>query len=198
MPAEKLPWPASKSRNSKQRRLGGDERRVWKLVVELFTQAKKLAREGEAATAADTLQRAKALLPDPEDPLAEQIAQRQSQLCEQGIKNGELAGRLHEAVGREAWNTVLSLADALLELAPEHRSARQARRLAWKGVGLEGPAARRAQSPPAMFVGRRRGNRLRVQTTRNGARSADMDTKTSERPPGANGTWRGSTAWAAT
>ncbi len=167
-----------------QRRLGGDQRRIWKLVVELITQAKKLAREGEAAAAADTLERAKALLPDAKDSLSGQIAQRQGQLREQAVQIGQLSTQLHEAVSKQAWNTVLSLAEALLELAPEHRSARQARRLAWKAVGLDATGARRQSPPTALYVGRRRGDRLNLQTTRNGVRSAHMDTKTTERPPG--------------
>jgi hypothetical protein len=167
-----------------QRRLGGDQRRIWKLVVELISQAKKLAREGEAAAAADTLERAKALLPDPEDSIAGQIAQRQGQLREQGVRIGQLSAQLHEAVGQQAWNTALSLAEALLELAPEHRSARQARRLAWKAVGLDTTGVRRHSAPTALFVGGRRGDRLNLQTTRNGNRSAQMDTKITERPPG--------------
>lgn len=167
-----------------QRRLGGDQRRIWKLVVELISRAKKLAREGEAIAAADTLERAKALLPDPNDTLAEQIGQRQGQLREQGVIIGQFATQLHDAMSREAWNTVLSLAEALLELAPEHRSARRARRLAWKAVGLDASGARRQSPPKALFAGGRRGDRLNLQTTRNGVCSAQMDTKTTERPPG--------------
>ena len=167
-----------------QRRLGGDQRRIWKLVVELISRAKGLAREGDATAAADTLERAKTLLPDPKDSLAGQIAQRQAQLREQASRIGQLSTQLHEAVSQQSWTTVLSLAEALLELAPEHRSARQARRLAWKAVGMDATGARRRSPPTAQFVGGRLGDRLSLQTTRNGVRSAQMDTKTTERPPG--------------
>lgn len=167
-----------------QRRLGGDQRRIWKLVVELISRARGLAREGEATIAAESLERARTLLPDPKDSIAGQIAQRQGELREQAVQIGQLSTQLHEAVSQEAWNTVLSLAETLLELAPEHRSARQARRLAWKAVGLDATGARRQSPPTAMFVGGRRGDKLSLQTTRNGARSAQMDTKTTERQPG--------------
>jgi len=167
-----------------QRRLGGDARRAWKLIVELIARAKRLAREGEAVAAAETLERAKAMLPNAKDPIAGQIGKRQDELREQAVKIGQLATELHEEVSRQSWNLVLSLAEALLELAPEHRSARQARRLAWKAVGLDATGDRRPASPTALFVGGRRGDRLDLQTTRNGARSANMDTKTSQRPPG--------------
>jgi hypothetical protein len=167
-----------------QRRLGGDRRRIWKLVVELISQAKKLAREGEATAAVNTLDRAKSLLPDSDDAIAEHIVQRQDQLRNQAVRIGQLSSQLHEAVGQQAWNTVLSLAESLLELAPEHRSSRQARRLAWKAVGLDATGGRRESPPTELYVGKRRGDRLSPQTTRNGFRSAHMDTKTTERPPG--------------
>lgn len=167
-----------------QRRLGNDQRRIWKLVIEFISRAKALAREGEAAAAADTLERAKALLSDPKDSLAGQIEQRQAQLRDDATQISQLSTQLHEAVSQQAWTTVLSLGDALLELAPEHRSARQARRLAWQAVGMEEKIARRRQLPTAMYVGRRPGDRLSLQTTRNGARSAAMDTKTTNHEPG--------------
>ena len=123
------------------------------------------------------------MLPDPHDSLAGQIDHRQTELRDQSRRIGELNAQLYEAVTQQAWNTVLSLAESLLELAPDHRSALEARRLAWKAVGLNANGTRRPMPATAMYVGRR-GNRLSFETTRNGARSANMDTKTSERPPG--------------
>lgn len=158
-----------------QRRLGGDQRRLWKLIVELIARAKESSRRGDAARAVDILERVRLLLPDPKDPIAAQITERQAQLRKDAVQIQELSTRLHEAVSREAWTTVLSLAAALLELASEHPSARQARRRAWNAVGME--ATQSPQRSPGLPA-RNRGRLLNVKTTRNGASSADVDTMT--------------------
>jgi hypothetical protein len=159
-----------------QRRLGGDERRLWKLVIELISRAKQAARTGNALAAVDELERVRALLPDPQDPLAAQVTDRQIQLRKDADQIQRLAAKLHEAVSGKAWTEVLPLAAALLELAPEHPSARQARRLAWQAVGME--ATQAYGRSPALPPRRRLGARLNVKTTRNGASSADDDTMT--------------------
>lgn len=159
-----------------QRRLGGDERRLWKLVIVLISRAKQAARVGDATAAIDLLERVRALLPDSQDPIATQVTDRQAQLRQDADQIQSLAAKLHEAVSGKAWTEVLALAGALLELAPEHPSARQARRLAWRAVGMEATRAygRPGASPPRPLVG----PRLDVKTTRNGASSADDDTMT--------------------
>jgi len=155
-----------------QRRLGGDQRRLWKLVVELIARAKESSRLGDAAEAVGILERARQLLPDPKDPIAAQITERQAQLRADAAQIQELSARLHEAVSGQTWTTVHALAAALLELAPEHPSARQARRLAWRAVGMD--ATHSPQKSPGLPAGRL----LNVKTTRNGASSADGDTMT--------------------
>jgi hypothetical protein len=44
---------------------------------------------------------------------------------------------MHAALTTENWSTVLSAADALLAIAPQHSAAAQARRRAWKAVGMD-------------------------------------------------------------
>ncbi len=162
-----------------QRRLGGDQRRMWKLVIELIANAKASARTGDAAGAVEILERVRLLLPDPQNPIAAQIAERQAQLREDAAKIQELSTRLHESVSGAAWTTVLSLTAALLELAPEHPSARQARRLAWKAVGLD--ATHSPRRSPELLAGGRPGRLLNVKMTLNGASSADGDTMTARK-----------------
>ena len=164
-------------RKLEQRRLGGQQRRVWKLIVGLISQAKALSRTGNALEAAEILQRAKQLLPDQQDTLAGQITERQDQLRSDAKQISRATQQLHEAVRQEDWTTVLSVAEALLELAPEDKSARQARRLAWKAVGMD---ATRIAGQPAM-PGRLVGNRRTAKTTHNGASSAQIDTMTTDR-----------------
>src|SRR6185295_1053263 len=48
-----------------------------------------------------------------------------------------LTSDMHAALTTENWSTVLSTADALLAIAPQHSAAAQARRRAWKAVGMD-------------------------------------------------------------
>ncbi len=48
-----------------------------------------------------------------------------------------LTGQLHEWLTQKAWTEVLTTAEAMLELAPGHNVARQARQRAWQSVGIQ-------------------------------------------------------------
>ena len=133
-----------------QRRLGGDERRRWKLVVHLITQAKERAYVGEFAEACEMLDRAKRLLPSANDPLTEEIASRKRQLLASSEKLRPLTTVLHTAVANECWSEVLTTTDALLELAAGYPPAVEARRQAWQAVGMKAPAKKIAQFAPAV------------------------------------------------
>jgi hypothetical protein len=84
---------------------------------------------------------------------------------------------MHAALAAENWSAVLTAADALLAIAPQHAAAGQARRRAWKAVGMD---VTRAHSP-------RRGGHVSLQldpavgrggrrSTRRGSRSNEEDT----------------------
>lgn len=120
-----------------QRRLGGEQRRAWKLIVHLITRAKELADQGKSTEGGEMLERATQLLPDPQDELTEQFAARQAQLKQQADELRRLSGQLHEKLTEEAWTDVLTTAEAMLELAPAHKAARQARSKAWDAVGMK-------------------------------------------------------------
>lgn len=48
-----------------------------------------------------------------------------------------LTGQLHEWLTQKAWTEVLTTAEAVLELAPGHTVASQARQRAWQAVGMQ-------------------------------------------------------------
>jgi tetratricopeptide (TPR) repeat protein len=137
-----------------QRRLGGDERRCWKLIVHLITRAKELAYLGEFVEACEMLERAARLLPPGDDPLAEEIASRRRQLLANSEKLRPLTTALHAAVASENWSEVLTTTDAMLELAAAYPTAVEARRKAWQAVGMKAPAKKLANFAAAA---RRRG-----------------------------------------
>jgi len=134
-----------------KRRLGGDVRRAWKRIVDYISRAKTLSHQGSMNEAVDLLERSQKLLPDPNDSLAKEIRDRQAELEKQAIEARALSVELHKAVAEGAWTRVLQTAEALLELAPEHREACKARQRAWKAVGMDATQAYRGVPLPAKF-----------------------------------------------
>jgi|GEM_PF-907567 len=154
-----------------QHRLGGNQRRAWKLIVHLIDRAKELSDKGQATSGAEMLGRAARLLPPPhvhgklahdelvQDELAIMLVARQSELHDRAAKLRQLSTELHDSLARAAWTEVLTTAEAMLELAPAHTAARQARSRAWEAVGMRatqtpvkrGPNRRHPQhnNPPA-------------------------------------------------
>ncbi|MCG8448192.1 MAG: hypothetical protein MI725_01255 [Pirellulales bacterium] len=163
-----------------QRQLGGDQRRKWKLIVHWISQARKLSAKGEMTVAVDKLQRAMNLLPDPNDEISGVIAARQAQLEHNAGEIRRLSESLHRALAEQSWTEVLTTAGALLELAPDHTAARQARRRAWQAVGMKVTLA--YPGPPPLLPKAERNGRLR--STRVWTTSAKVNTMTRERQPG--------------
>lgn len=159
------------------RRLGGDERRRWKLIVHLISHAKSLSHSGEFTEGCEMLDRATRLLPSDHDPLAHEIAARQKILRESNEKLRSLVPALHAAVAAENWAEVLSRSQALLELAPGYRPALEARHRAWQAVGMKSPARSvRKHDPP--------GARPRFVTTLPWRKTGTDDTMTTEHTRG--------------
>jgi hypothetical protein len=91
----------------------------------------------------------------------------------------ELDARLHRAVAAADWTEALAAADAVLELAPQHTAARQARHRAWQVVGME---VTRASRPADRTLRTRKGLQA-LADTHVALRSAKAETVT-EREPG--------------
>ena len=139
-----------------QRRLGGDERRRWKMVVHLISQAKSLSYAGEFTAAREMLERALRLLPTQQRSRWQRNRVSPSSNYPQTLnKFGPLIAALHAAVSSENWTEVLTKADALLELAPEFPPALEARRRAWQAVGMKSPAKPLPQYAKFAALGKR-------------------------------------------
>ncbi len=131
-----------------QRNLGGADRRTWQMIAQHIEHAEQRAAKGDVAAAIDSFDRALHLLPaEGSAEVNARVQSRLSQLRESAARQHELDARLHAALKAGDWTEVLSAADALLELAPQHTAARQARRKAWQAVGMEVTQAHRP-SPP--------------------------------------------------
>ncbi len=89
------------------------------------------------------------------------VANRLAGLQVKAAKQHALDAQLHAALAASNWTEVLATAEALLELAPMHTAARQARHKAWQAVGMEvtlahypSPAVRARQWRPNPLLGK--------------------------------------------
>ncbi|MEX0939633.1 MAG: FHA domain-containing protein [Pirellulales bacterium] len=138
--------------------VNGEARRFRK-AAGAVTEARRLCRQGRFGEAETLLAEAKSLVSHPD------VLESLRQACT--VKREEarqLSEKLHQALTSESWTAALSAAEALLEIAPDHREARIARRKAWKAVGMQQTSAH-----PARPAGRPRGDEPVVSVWRGGA-----------------------------
>jgi len=99
-------------------------------VVRRVDSARKLAARGKFGEADEQLAAALALRGD-----LEFLKTQREQLRFRGERSRQLQEALHRALSATDFSETLKLADQLLELAPDNRVARDARRRAWAEVG---------------------------------------------------------------
>ncbi|HVX14604.1 MAG TPA: hypothetical protein VHC22_25680 [Pirellulales bacterium] len=125
-----------------------------KLAREAATRvaaAERFARRGEFVRAREEWQRAAALLPHVT------ALDEAAQACKvKGETSRDLTALLHGAVAGQRWSEVLTHAETLLAICPDHEAAREARRQAWSAVGVELRAHETSWPAPAID-GRNRG-----------------------------------------
>jgi tetratricopeptide (TPR) repeat protein len=118
-------------------------------VVRRLDSARKLANRGKFGEADEQLSAALALRGD-----LEFIDTQRQQLRYRAERSRQLEEALHRALATPDYSEALKSADQLLELAPENRVARDARRRAWAHVGAkvgESHGLRETQHwPPAL------------------------------------------------
>ena len=101
-------------------------------VAKRMQAAAHLCRRGKFADAEANLAAAKVMRPDL-GALCDQYQQCREKLAQ----SRQLAERLHRALGDAEWNQAVAVAELMLELAPDWRLARDARRRAWAEVGAK-------------------------------------------------------------
>jgi hypothetical protein len=143
------------------RRLGGDERRAWQMIARHMTTAEQSAAKGDVALAIRSLEQAEHLLPvEGSTDVRRHVHARLTTLRDASARQHALEGQLHAALASSNWTEVLAAADALLELAPQHSAARQARHKAWQAVGMEVTMPYRG---PLALNGKRFGHARRLE-----------------------------------
>jgi hypothetical protein len=176
--------PALVQLNKLQKRGLFDERaRRLRQIVQLVQEADDAAARGHFAEAANSLAKASALAEphagakDTMDEIAARLDEQGGKLASRATDCGRLTAEMHAALAAENWSAVLSAADALLAVAPKHAAAGQARRRAWKAVGMDVTqvhTARRHNGLVSLAVDKLacRGGRRSTRTSR----SSEVDT----------------------
>ncbi len=99
-------------------------------VTRKLDSARKLGQRGKFVEALEQLSAAETLRPDL--PL---VAEARRQCVERAERARALLEQLHAATAASDWTRLLALANELLEISPENRVARDARKRAWAEVG---------------------------------------------------------------
>lgn len=109
-----------------------DSDRVRRLMraAQCVDTARRHARRGDFSLAETEFSRAVACRDD-----LETLDNRLSECRVKMKQHDELTGRMHAALAKGDWNSVIDASDQLLRLAPENESVRELRRRAWKAVG---------------------------------------------------------------
>lgn len=122
-----------------RRHVSGEAFRKLREVARRMESARNLAHRGRYAEAESQLDLAATLRPD-----LTVLAQWKEGLGEKQSRARELTEQLHRALVSEDWSSVLTLADSMIQLAPEDPLALDARRRAWAKVGSDAVLPRRA------------------------------------------------------
>jgi hypothetical protein len=126
-----------------RRGLADQRVRICCKIAELMQEAENSASRGHFAEASAAVARAAALAATETagNGTMDEITRRLKDDAQRLAKNGEecqrLSSEMHTALSTENWSAALSAADALLAIAPQHAAAGQARRRAWRSVGMD-------------------------------------------------------------
>jgi tetratricopeptide (TPR) repeat protein len=99
-------------------------------VTRKLDSARKLSQRGKFSEALEQLSAAETLRPD-----LSLVAEARQQCLARAERARVLLEQLHAAMAASDWTKLLALANELLEISPENRVARDARKRAWAEVG---------------------------------------------------------------
>jgi hypothetical protein len=116
--------------------------------------------------------------------IAARLEESGGKLASQAGDVQRLTAEMHAALAEQNWSVVLTAADSLLAIAPKHAAAGQARRRAWKAVGMDVTqlyAARRPAGLVSLALEKANGPRGRRSTRT--SRSSEVDTVAGNETP---------------
>lgn len=181
----------SRLQKLQKRGLADNHIRACEQIGELMRESRQLAARGHFSEASAAARRGEGIakLESAEAGIMDEIAAHlngESHRFETSSADcHRLQGEMHAAIAAGNWGAVLSTADALLSLAPQHTAAMQARRQAWKAVGMDVTrmyAGRTPRGPVPLAVNKAaiRGER---PSTHSSSRSSEDDTVAGNESP---------------
>ncbi len=162
------------------RGLADEHARTCTQVAQLMQESARLASHGHFADAAASIHRAHGIAqldsssPGMMNDIAAHLHSEAARLEAATAECLRMSGEMHAALSAQNWSAVLTAADALLAIAPQHTAAVQARRRAWKAVGMDVTqlySRRHAAGLPIAL----QANRLSPLST-HASRSSEVDT----------------------
>jgi hypothetical protein len=122
--------------------LAGQSARVGRQIAELMMAADRATASGQAAEASRLFARAGRVAQGFRGDLdtmgiSEFLNERADESARQAESLAKLSGQMHAALGRQSWSEVLTAAEAMLAISPEHVVAQQAQKRAWRALGME-------------------------------------------------------------
>lgn len=170
-----------------RRGVTNERSRVLREVAQFMQEGERRAVHGhfeEAATlytrAADVAKRQSAGMITM-DEIEAKLRSDANQFTKRAIECQRLTSEMHAAVASENWTLALSTADGLLALAPQHVAAGQARRRAWKAVGMDVTQMYHGRRGPVSLQWNQQATGRR--STRGGSRSNEDDTVAGKENP---------------
>jgi hypothetical protein len=159
-------------------------------IARLMWHADQTAQRGHFAEAAGAVDQAQELARQDATgmntmELSRRLDDQRERLRNLNDECQRLSAEMHAALEHENWGAVLSAAEALLSIAPQHLAAGQARRRAWKAVGMDVTRPYRGPRPgrPLSLQLKRCAGRSGRRSTYASVRSSEVDTVTgNERP----------------
>jgi tetratricopeptide (TPR) repeat protein len=128
--ASDFPGAQSRIEALDKRKMPGVALQTLREVAKRLESARKLSQRGKFSEAEEQLAAAAALRPD-----LKLIADKRQVCNERAERSRFLHEQLHAAIAASDWTKVVATASELLEIAPENRVARDARKRAWAEVG---------------------------------------------------------------
>jgi hypothetical protein len=127
----------------RERGLADEHARLLHQIANLMHEGDQTAAHGHFVEASSAITRAAVLAKSQpaEDgtmhEIAARLAEQGGRFASQADECQRLSAEMHAALTAENWGAVLAAADALLAIAPRHAAAGQARRRAWRSVGMD-------------------------------------------------------------
>ena len=174
-----------------QRGLADEAARLCRQVAQQMHEAEVSADHGHFAEAAAAIGRAASIArlnAKESDTMHDIVARLDAENGQFARLAGEcqrLSAEMHGALTVENWGAVLTAADALLAIAPQHAAAAQARRRAWKAVGMD-VTQQHLRRRPAQLVSLtfdKAAGRVGRRSTRPTSLSSEVDTVAGNEQP---------------